>query len=136
MRAETERFWEKVDKTETCWNWTAYLDKDGYGTYTISPGRTVRPHRYAYEMLVGPIPPGMVVDHLCHNRRCCNPDHLSVTTNEANVRRALGRQYSLYCLRGHELFGVNIRVRNGERTCKVCERERGARRRGTLVGST
>lgn len=83
------RFWAKVDRTtgDACWPWTARLDRDGYGTLKMPTGRSIRAHRFAYELLVGPIPEGLVIDHLCRNRRCVNPAHLEPVTAEENWRR-------------------------------------------------
>lgn len=88
-----QRFWAKVNKTETCWLWTAACHKVGsYGDFwdgTKRPNgtnRIVRAHRFAYELLVGPIPAGTEIDHICHVRRCVNPDHLRVTTHVENMQ--------------------------------------------------
>lgn len=87
----TERFWPKVERVEDgCWLWTASLTGDGYGR--ISLGGKFGPmglaHRVAYELLVGPIPEGLELDHLCRVRRCVNPEHLEPVTHAENVRRA------------------------------------------------
>lgn len=80
-----ERFWSKVAKRESgCWEWTANRDNHGYGTIRID-GQMLRAHRWAYESENGPIPVGMVVDHLCHNRGCVNAAHLRVTTHDENT---------------------------------------------------
>jgi hypothetical protein len=71
------RFWARVEKTPTCWNWTAAKTTDGYGSlWNRESRRAVYTHRYSYELNVGPIPDGLTIDHLCRNRACCNPDHL------------------------------------------------------------
>lgn len=87
------RFWRKVVKTETCWVWRGALDDLGYGRFSVgrtgsSPfRRQVRAHRYAWELDRGPIPEGLVIDHLCGRRSCVNPDHLEPVTIEENTRR-------------------------------------------------
>jgi hypothetical protein len=82
-----ERFWAKVEITDTCWLWIAGTTHDGYGHFWI--GEThVGAHRYAYELLVGPIPAGLDLDHICCVTRCVRPDHLRPMTREANVSRA------------------------------------------------
>jgi hypothetical protein len=80
------RFWPKVDKTETCWNWTAYKNPYGYGMFGRG-GRTdgmSLAHRYAWEIAKGAIPEGMHLDHMCHNRACVRPTHLRIVDNKQN----------------------------------------------------
>jgi hypothetical protein len=72
--SDSERFWEKVEKTETCWNWTASSVR-GYGVFRIG-GRTSVAHRISYVWAKGEIPEGAQLDHMCHNRSCVNPAHL------------------------------------------------------------
>lgn len=80
------RFFERVEITGFCWNWTGGTST-AYGVFWFG-GRMVRAHRWAYEHLVGPIPEGMQLDHLCWNPGCVNPDHLEpVTQDENNARR-------------------------------------------------
>lgn len=80
-----ERFWAKVNKTESCWLWTASRTRDGYGQFQIGKSKMVRAHRFCYEMLVGPVPKGLMLDHrtTCL-RRCVNPSHLRLVTNKQN----------------------------------------------------
>lgn len=82
-----ERFWAKVHKTDSCWLWTASLTF-GYGSFWDGKGQ-VRAHRFAYELLVDPIPEGLQLDHLCRIRHCVNPDHLEAVTNAENVQRGV-----------------------------------------------
>lgn len=71
---------EKIQCEGECWTWIACLQRNGYGKvgYRLGDGkyRTWLAHRLSYELLVGPIPPGLVIDHLCRNRACINPDHM------------------------------------------------------------
>jgi hypothetical protein len=89
MPTTADRFWAKVDKTETCWLWTASTFTGGYGAFSWN-GRTGGAHRYAYETWVGPIPEGHDVDHLCHVRRCVNPAHMQTVTKALNQQNRAG----------------------------------------------
>jgi hypothetical protein len=86
--SEEDRFLKYVNKTETCWLWTASCDEDGYGRFT-SPERTA--HRFAYRFYKEPIEEGMMVLHSCDNPTCCNPEHLSVGTAKDNMDDCMNR---------------------------------------------
>lgn len=125
-----------------CWPWMGYVNKSGYG-YLYDPRlrRQTTVHRIAYEAMVGPIPEGLTIDHLCKNRRCVNPAHMEVVTQAVN------------CLRGDGPSSQNARrdtCRNGHlktshhfytapdgknRWCMTCanakRRENARRRRAT-----
>ena len=83
------RFWPKVDKTDTCWLWTASRMSGGYGAFSWG-GRTSGAHRFAYEAFVGGIPEGLEIDHTCHEPRCVNPEHLKATTKTQNQQNRKG----------------------------------------------
>jgi len=82
-RNSEERFWKKVDRSGTCWMWTGGTDKGGYGVFKTD-SRSIGAHRYAYELMIGPVPIGMLVDHKCRNPGCVNPAHLQAATYKQN----------------------------------------------------
>ena len=86
-----DRFWSKVDQTGDCWLWTGALISSGYGSFYFNGG-SVLAHRFVYELKVGVIPDGMVIDHLCHTRMCVNPDHLRLTSYRGNQLNRAGAQ--------------------------------------------
>jgi hypothetical protein len=126
------RFMAKIHvQPDGCWTWQAYTRKDGYGVYGVG-STTVYAHRFAYESIVGPIPPGMTLDHLCRVRCCVNPEHLEVVGRGENVRRgdagiARGAQLRArtHCPKGHPYDGDNLGIRpDGSRRCRACGRDR------------
>ena len=124
-----QRFWAKVNKTDTCWLWTASTI-GGYGAIYAGErlGKNLLAHRVAYEMLVGPIPEGLYLDHLCRVTLCVNPNHLEPVTPRENLLRgenhAAKKSRQTECLRGHPLSGANLYTYpNGNRRCKICRNE-------------
>ncbi len=124
------RFWAKtVVQSNGCWLWTGSTIHNGYGAW-IPPGRvgTRLVHRRAYLALVGQIPEGLDLDHLCRVRNCCNPLHLEPVTRRENARRgeagklAAARQRAkTHCKHDHELSGSNLYVcPRGKRECRTC----------------
>lgn len=84
-------FWAKVDRrgADECWPWAGSIDsRNTYGRFPVNKVWR-RAHRVAYELLVGPIPDGLTLDHLCRNTRCVNPAHLEPCTARENHRRAV-----------------------------------------------
>lgn len=129
------RFWTKVDSSGDCWEWLA--DKtNGYGRFVIGNNKKVRAHRFAYERLVGEIPEGLVIDHLCRNRACVNPKHMEVVTNRENILRGEGltaiNARKTHCNRGHKFTSENTRPNgvNGKgRKCRECANSKQRERR-------
>lgn len=80
--------WDRIEKTETCWLWLGTIDSDGYGVLGDGQGKNVKAHRTVYELVVGPIPAGLTLDHLCAMKHCVNPAHLEPVTFAENARRA------------------------------------------------
>lgn len=78
--------WSRTEFTADCWNWHGAKTSTGYGSVSHE-GRTRSTHRLAYELLIGPIPENLQIDHLCGNKLCCNPRHLEPVTLEENMRR-------------------------------------------------
>jgi hypothetical protein len=139
VRLLTDRLWAKVDKNGPvpdyrpdlgqCWLFTGSAPH-GYGRIKLTgERRNVHAHRVAYEAKVGPIPDGMVIDHLCRVKRCVNPAHLEVVTPGENVRRGIVGQINRArawtqpaCKRGHEWTDESTYVRpNGRRRCRICD---------------
>jgi hypothetical protein len=116
-----------------CWSWIGSIDQHGYGKVRVA-GKTLATHRVAYETFVGPVPDGLVLDHMCHNadkgcpggpscshRRCLNPEHLEPATRSMNAVRGRGHGSETHCIRGHEFTPENTYVDSaGHRHCRTC----------------
>jgi len=116
-----------------CWLWTRPLDSNGYG-YTRIDGKQWKTHRLWWTLLVGEVPEGFDLDHLCRVRSCGNPDHLEPVTHAENLRRGKHRNNLLHvqkvCSKGHELTPDNITIRNdGRARCRTCVNETARRAR-------
>lgn len=127
----TDRLLAKVHAVgpAECWWWMGELDRHGYGRVRVSSPqrRSTGAHRAVYEELVGPVPEGLEIDHLCRNPRCVNPGHLEPVTHAENGRRgragevnAARQRAKTHCPQGHPYDGDNLYVRPNGRGCKAC----------------
>ena len=130
-KSALDRFWPKVQKTDSCWIWTKALNDAGYGLFGSPAGYSRLAHRFAYQVLIGQVPKGLVLDHLCRDRRCVNPEHLEPVTLTENKRRGLnfrlinGMDDS--CINGHKYTPSNTYVnpnKAGDVRCIRCARNR------------
>lgn len=135
-----KRFWSFTDKRgpSECWNWTGHVSSKGYARIRVRSGLVgpklfMRAHRFAYELLVGAIPDGLTLDHLCRNRRCVNPAHLEAVPDRINVLRGDGpparNARKIRCIRGHLFDDSNTIYRScGRRRCRECMKYYAGRR--------
>lgn len=127
--AITDRLLAKVAESPSgCWLWQASVDQYGYGRIKIGgrQGRPVAAHRVAYEQLVGPIPDGLELDHLCRMPACVNPAHLEPVTRGVNQTRAFAARAMTrtHCEKGHELIAGNIVPRTDRYSeCRTCHNQ-------------
>lgn len=108
-----------------CLEWQGVRSRTGYG-YIGSGGRgqrTLWVHRVAYELAYGPIPEGLVIDHLCRVRHCVNAEHLEAVTAKENLRRGIGHGSETHCPQGHEYTPANTYTdKKNRRSCNACRR--------------
>lgn len=132
-----KRFWAKVQKTDTCWLWTATKTPSGYGSLLLCSGvgwkMDIYAHRASWEMHNGrPVPDDFDVDHLCRNTSCVNPDHLEAVPHAVNIIRGqLCNRLKTHCKNGHEFTPENTYTLPSKvgRFCRTCERARAQVRR-------
>ena len=128
-----DRFLEKVKKTDPCWNWIGgFYNTTGYGYFYLN-GKQLLAHRAGFELLVGAIPDGLTLDHLCRNKLCVNPKHLEPVTLGVNVLRgnSMGaiNARKTTCIRGHAFTNENTgyqpyyKVGKLARYCKICRND-------------
>lgn len=120
-----------VPQDDGCWVWPeSQAVVAEYQRVTIS-GVTRPAHRVVYEHLVGPIPDGLYLDHLCRNKRCANPEHLEPVTNQENQRRGI-HGMKVACPQGHPYDETNTYVYQGRRSCRKCHAIRQAPRNAAI----
>ena len=120
----TQRWWACVDRgAPGCWRWLGAPNKSGYGAMKIA-GRTILAHRFGYELLVGDIPAGLGLDHLCRNRRCVNPGHLEAVDDRTNILRGVSvvatHATKTVCPNGHRYDYVERGPYGLRRRCRRC----------------
>jgi len=140
-----ERFWPRVDKNGPvpshapelgpCWIWTGYR-RNGRYPWMYYAGRPVAAYRVAYILLVGPIPEGLQIDHLCRVVFCVNPVHLEPVTQKENIRRQIAA--ITHCAQGHPYDAENTAYANPTgriryRYCRICTRANASRYRKSLA---
>lgn len=126
-----ERFWSKVKRKgpKQCWIWLGSHSQIGHGTFW-SGSRPIGAHRFSYELAHGPIPTGLIIDHLCNNPPCVNPAHMELVSHQENTLRAVRKDT---CINGHLLTPETSRSYGGGRRCLICHRDRERARRGEVV---
>lgn len=121
------KFWAKIVKMDTCWLWTGCLQSGGYGQVRRD-GYLWYVHSYVYNLLIGPVPDGLELDHTCRVRNCVNPDHLEPVTHQVNIQRGIGvgqhNANKTHCSQGHPYSGENLYTNpnTGKRYCRTCRR--------------
>ena len=108
------RFWSKVDKTESCWNWTACLNEAGYGMFNVNR-QAKRAHRLSYIFHYSKDITNKELDHICRNRKCVNPEHLRTCNRKQNSENVPSHKDSLSIYRG-----VSFNKRKGKWVAQVC----------------
>lgn len=103
-------------------------DANGYMKVGIGGCRSMLAHRLFWEVLIGPIPHGLTIDHLCRNTGCVNPEHLEVTTHAVNAGRQISRGSKItHCPKGHQYTPDNTYVHTAgkytRRHCRICRTE-------------
>lgn len=126
-RDDPALFWCRVDQSggpDACWNWLGSMKPQGYGQITWRGRKGWLTHRVALDLVGVTVPVGWHTDHLCTNKRCCNPRHLEPVPPSVNgLRAGAQKAWPLFCAHGHYMNGENILLReNGRPRCKQCRR--------------
>jgi len=130
MEEDKKRFESFYKVVGECFVWQKYLDQDGYGKFFFKR-KNRRAHRVSYYLNYGDIPKGMVIDHICKNRKCVNPKHLHLVTKKQNTLEnsnsvgAINKRKTV-CKFGHPLDKIYGRIKK-QRYCSICENEKAKR---------
>jgi hypothetical protein len=126
------KFFQNIEKTDSCWLWTGGQNGRGYGNF-YDGRRMVRAHRFSFKLFRHDIPDELVIDHLCQNKLCVNPDHLDAVTQQVNVARYYAAKAPKpVCVNGHAMTDNNTYFHDNRRICKECKRETTRRWRASL----
>lgn len=125
-----ERFESKINKTDSCWLWTAYKNNNGYGMFWLN-GKLLLSHRISFTFYKEEIPEGLNICHTCDNPGCVNPKHLFLGSQKDNIkdmclkgRAKNGNTKKTHCIRGHEFTHENTYTKpNGKRQCRQCKKD-------------
>ncbi len=124
------RIWPRIKPDPSgCWLWTGSTNGRGYACIMSgAANESTIVHRWVYEQLIGPIPEGLQIDHLCRVHNCVNPTHLEPVTGQENNARGFSpsalNARKTHCLNGHLLDGDNLYLWEGTRLCKACQAQR------------
>jgi hypothetical protein len=128
-RVEIQRFAAKIALDSSgCHMWTGVRNAKGYGRFRID-GALHMAHRVAFVLAGGELSPDRVIDHLCRNASCVNPDHLEAVTTQENTARGnagINTASRTHCPQGHEYTAENTLLSVGRRHCRACRTGRRA----------
>ena len=125
-----QRFWSKIIIQENgCWMWVGTVNWGGYAMLW-NGSKMIKAHRLAYQEIIGSVPKGMELDHLCRNHWCVNPFHLEAVTHQENMRRGTTglktgakQKAKTHCPKGHLYDSINTYITPlGKRDCRLCRK--------------